>query len=716
MPDYLGYRLDWTEEEAKYPLPSLRLLATAAQWDLAEGGHPMLPLSENFYKRDPFKDTQNPRIDMPFQIRPMGCVHGHNTLADSAFSDLIDVDINVPISPLFVKDLCGRIIYIGYGPEEKSFDQWASYGTDKIDAEGMPLHPRIPSITFPRHCVQANGNMQGAEMLEEVLFCKFRTLDIAFDYTGVPSGQKDLLAAGIYKNANLYPYKLRLDSFYIDGYKMPQTNMVYAIREGIDRGKAKKLGEELLQKWKNKPADQNYMDFYEEGGADEWFDKLFEQGCTVIPTFESCNGFHVVGNEFQLEDYWPGRSVEGLHEVVEERADKAPVGTILDVLEPGYVTAEVVKPAKVIISDGSGYISPHYDNPLPMIPNLLLPHQRTVANWWATWLPTHPAHFEAPAIWGWDGATGRFLQLMGPLWDPLHYYYDCMDPIIFAMKKPRQDNNWLVDVPLQMKNKFYPIVQMQGFDVPSLESKERRKKRNSLPRSYITRIRNGQVSADTAYHPLPTYFEYEMDPWWFPNLHPLHRNIGPCPEDFNGRIAPIIKSYVSPDLYVEHVNGPEEALWLKDKDMLAVSMGNPEEDYPQLLRYVNTEIPIEDVMSIGAGIFLQDIDDHILYANPQELWGEVDHFSDLDELAPHFYDAVCDMRERSADHLRRRHAIYRRNPVIYTYGWWHCMTPDQMEELFREWENQEEGDLMKKDTNQGTRVASVIGVPEQKDS
>ena len=149
--DYLGYRLDWTEEEGMNQKPRLRLPVAAMQWDLADGTHPtLLNISPAFYERNPFEDRRDGNISLEFQIRPMGCVHGHNTMADQGFTSLVDVDINVPISPIFVRDLAGRVIHIGYGPEEKSVEEWAAYGAARQDEEGNLRRPDIPFATLLR--------------------------------------------------------------------------------------------------------------------------------------------------------------------------------------------------------------------------------------------------------------------------------------------------------------------------------------------------------------------------------------------------------------------------------------------------------------------------------------------------------------------------------------------------------------------------------------
>ena len=210
---------------------------------------------------------------------------------------------------------------------------------------------------------------------------------MSMGFNGQLSGadEDDPLISVSYLGANLYPYKLRLDTFYIDGYKLPQTQMLYArgMADGVSPAHGRKLGTKFLQEWQQRPPEMDYEAWMESLG-DTRLNELFEAGCTVIPTFEACSGYHVVSPEFEQEDFWPGRAVPGLHEVMEIRADSSPFGTILEVLEPGFVTADIVHKAKVIISDGSGYVSPNASDPNPLVPNHNLPHTRTVAEWRAT--------------------------------------------------------------------------------------------------------------------------------------------------------------------------------------------------------------------------------------------------------------------------------------------------------------------------------------------
>lgn len=688
--DYLGYRSDWTAEEAEHPTPEVRIKAAVQRWDLASGGHPYLNIPAEFYQRDVLADKQDPSIPLEFQLSPIGCVHGHNTLADTTISSLVEMDINVPISPVFVRDLCGRVVHIGLGPEKKTVDEWRNYGAHKTNTAGEPINPALPTIVFPENCRYIDTSVPYYNLIEQVFFTKFRTLSQSLDFEGTPSGALDKTSLGYYANANLYPYKMRLDTFYIDGYKLPQTNMVFALPD-ISAVKVHEAVESFKAAWNNRPSSQSYEEFFNANGGQGWYDDLFAQGCTIIPTFEACNGYHVVSPEFTLEDYWPGRAVNGLHHVARQEKNSAPFGTIIDVLEPGYVTASTVHPAKVVISDGSGYVSPHAENPTPLVPNFNLPHQRQVINWEGIWLPTHPGHFEVPALWGWDALTGRFLQLEGPLWDPLHYYYECMEPILQeAFKRPAEKNKWLVPVPEKMKERFYPIAQQPGFDVVSEAALERRSKRKSVPRAALTRIRDGKVYADIGYHPLPLQYEYEIDTWWFPEMHPLNRDIPKIDDEMRLRLAPVISCTLDSKTYIKNVNGPEEAVWLRDATNMKETSGEALLDYPHLLRYVDEEAPLEVVFEqSGYGVYLEHINDELLESVAANIFTEMNTVDNLESIGSGFYDAVCEYREKSLKLLRQRHTLYRRNPGLYVYAWWRGVPVDMVEDFFTEWETKQ---------------------------
>lgn len=635
-----------------------------AFYDLAFGDHPSLATNPKLFTIPAFTTPAQLEKIEELELPVMACTDGHNLMADGTYAEAAGMDLKVPLSPLFAKDLAGRVIYLGYGPEIKKAEYWAA----------------DPRLTFPAGCRDITADIPGSELLESTFLTRFRTLDMSFAATTMPSGHTDLTYAAFYPNANLYPYKLRLDTFYADGWKLPQTQMLYARPERP--AVAELAAAELMKKWQTRSKGQPYEQFHESVGGADYFESLFLRGCTLIPTFEACNGYNKVSSTFDLEDFWPGRAVNGLHEVVSTKPDNAPRGTILEVLEPGYVCAHLIKPAKVVASDGSGYVSPHAQDPAPLAPDLRLPHQRTIANWWATWLPTHPAHFEPPALWGWDLQTGRFLQLFGPVWDPLHYYYDCVPKVIRAYREPLRDNPLLAPVPENMKLKFHPIVPMEGFDTISASTRARREEEGIMPLSGIDRVRDTATSCGVGYHPLPAALEYELDNWWFPELDPRRRLNDELPTEIQERLCPVISCKTSPLNYIATVRAPEGAQWMTDKNIMHATTGNALEDYIHLGRYFG-DGDDELIFSV-APVFLAHMPEKEILMTAQEQMGGADVMEKLQELSPHVYDALFDFRDQSHKWRRMRHRIFRRHPGWYALGWWENLPPAELDMLVKQ--------------------------------
>ena len=672
------------------------------------GQWPQFAMPPAWYAQEPFRDTSAlSGLSASLILPEEGITHGHNVMTDSGFMDGLLVDREVPISPLFARDLAGRAIYLGYGPEIKDNEEWEAYqppvGEDgKIDP--ALFNPFVPLVCFPRHCRDV-AEMPGAELLEETLFCKFRCVEMPTGFHVLPSGgdaEEDELIAPTYNGANLYPYKLRLDTFYPDGYRLPQTQMLFARgpAQGVDVEKANLRGTHVLEAWENREAGMSYADWYE-GLGDAQREALFAEGCTLIPTFEAHNGYAVVGRNFGIEDYWPGRAVAGLHDIAEMRADSAPRGTILDVIQPGYVTANRVVPAVVIISDGSGYVSPNASDPLPMVPNLNLPHSRTAPNWRACWLPTHPEHFEAPAMWGWDPESGKFLQLLGPLWAPLYYFYGCTDSIIDAYEfpEPYAENASLLPVPAQLKGRFWPIVPMPGFDTFDVNAREARRVQGSKLRSIIVREETTEPTAGIAYHPLPMEFEFECEPFWFPELHPLNRNHGMVPEELMERIAPVVSPKVKAKDFAESVRGVDvfRGSWLKDEMRLADPQDDVLENYPHLVRYLVPDLDLKDIMRICPVPILSDLGD--LLKQPATQWWADDEGTERDtpeameQLGPGLHDMLWDARENGAMLVKFRHMVYQTNLPLYILSYWYGASPQMMQSMMETWIETSESSL-----------------------
>lgn len=669
----------------------MKIKAFASRYDMTRGEGPNLILdpaiAEAWYGRDPFEEVRLEGVSDNLLMQPEGTVDGHNTMYDSTFMMSIPLDKQVPLSPLFVKDLAGRMIYTGFGPERKTGLEWADYapeGSEDVD-------PLVALVVFPRFCRDVAG-MPGRELLEQVFLTKFRCLEMSRDYNGLLSGadDEDPLVSASYLGANLYPYKLRLDTFYIDGWKLPQTQMVYARgeRDGVNPTNAARMADQLMQRWQEKTPDVSYEDWLD-GMGDAELERLYMGGCTVIPTFEACNGYHVVGPHFELEDYWPGRAVPGLHEVVETRGDKAPAGTILEVVEPGYVTATNVKPAKVIASDGGGYVSPNAADPLPLVPNLNLPHPRVIDEWRATWLPTHPEHFEEPAIWGWELNVGRFMQVSGPLWDPLHYYYESVDKVLAAFDaQPVSETRPLVPVPEDMEHRFYPIVPMSGFDTFSQDEYQRRSEKGLGVQSCIIRVPTKDFTAGLGYHPMPAEFEFELDTFWFPEMHPLNRDQGLVPPELNTRIVPVVQPRVTVSVFTPTVNMPEDAVWFKDEGKLFTPVVDPLLNYPQLTRYLLADMDMETVMKVCPVPYLGSVGEMLKLPAPGwwlEDGRQIDGPLPLEELVPGAYDALWDLRQKGVDIIQFRHMVYQTNLPLYMLAWWRGWDVDALQIAYTQW-------------------------------
>ena len=647
--------------------------------------------------RQPFDNQYRDGLSDNLQMDPNGTLDGHNTLLDSTLMDTMRVDQRVPLSPLFVRDLTGRVIYIGSGPEVKNNDEWQAYQLYD-NSSFRNANPFVPLVVFPRFCRDV-AKMPGRELLEQVFLTKFRCLEMSMGYNGIPSSiDEDLPSVAItYPNANLYPYKLRLDTFYTDGWKLPQTSMVYARGENmdVDVPNAGQIGERFMAAWRNRETGLVYEDWIERMGKHE-MERMFEMGCTVIPTFEACNGFHVVGRDFSLQDYWPGRVVLGLHDVIESQVSQAPAGTILQVVTPGYVTADRLVKAQVIVSDGSQYVSPNAEDTLPLIPNLNLPHTRMAADWGLCWIPTHPAHFEAPALWGWDVDTGRFLQVSGPLWDPLHYYYASVDEVLASFENYKPGGEWdgYVRVPDHMMGRFYPVTAMSGFDVMVYDEYSRRVGKGGLVRSCLKRVRQDTLSCEIGYHPLPPEFEFEIDPFWFPELHPANRDfVGFAPE-MQAMIMPVVETHVSVGDYVANVDTPAAAEWMRDEKSMAEPDTDPLMNYPFLVRYLVADMRIEEILTLCPLPFLSDQRD-MLTQSVQDWWKDerghvLDSARALDGYMSGVHDALWEMRERGVELVKFRHMIYQVVPPIYILGWWSGAAIIELEAMFADWIEQGE--------------------------
>jgi hypothetical protein len=656
--DIFGYRDTWYDKDA--PVADRRIDCLHLVWKNQDGYHPTSIKSRVFFDTALRQQIAKLSSRIPYDQKPspVGDVFGHNLMTDDTNTSLTRAGSEIPIAPLYARDLTGRMIYLGVGPHHKMQEEW---GCDR-------------QVAYPRYCSDLHTDIVGIELIEQVFLTKFRCLDMSRSMSGALTVNPSEPVAGFYPNQNLYPYKVRLDTFYIDGWKLPQMEAVYARTEGVTIQQAESATNDLLAAWQKRPHNQSYEEFYDAIGGAEYFDSLFVQGCTLIPTFEACNGYHKLSRQFELEDFWPGRAVMGLHEVVQRKPDAAPEGTILQVLEPGIVMGHRIHPAKVVVSDGSGYTSPHYIDPDPLFPDIRLPHQRAVAKWKECWLPTHPKHFERPAIWGWDTKTGIFMQLKGPLWDPLHYFYGSVDEVLKAYKGPAlEGNKWLIPVPEKMKTRFYPIVPMRGFDTINVTYRDEVEEKLIRPFTSCMRFDDGKYSCNIGYHPLPVQYEYELDNWWFPELDPRQRTTAEVPLDVESRLCPVIECPILPEAYLSTVIAPPEAPWLKDATIMKSGTGNSLEDYGSIKRYIGPFS--EKALRENALVYLEAPAGDEMDISTRELASRFVVPPVLEEKFPAYAQALLELAEEAAKRYQFRHQSFRQDPGGYIRDWWMGVMP-----------------------------------------
>lgn len=595
----------------------------SAYYRSENGEHPKLAPA-NMFTFDPVLDEliEEHLVDYDLPLTP--CIDGHNVMTTCEAPAYLDTNVKIPLSPNFVRDLAGRIVYIGYGPEIKKSEDWTN---DR-------------HVTFPKNCRIVTSDIEGSEYIENIFLTRFRTLDVSTHYENI--GHQKLFS---YKNENHYPYKLRLDTFYQDGWRLPQTNMLYA-RKSADQNKAHTIGKKFLEAWESSKDILSYPEFLAKNGGDSWLEKLFQSGCTIIPTHEACNSYFEVNAEYEIQKRRNGVAVQGLHKVIDAKASSEPKGTIIEVIQPGFVTSTHIEPAHVIVSDGARYEAGKKAFPLPMHPDLRLPHQRTQSVWGATWLPTHPSHFDAPAIWGWDMATGHFLQFTGPLWDPLHYHYESTPLVIRSFKDHAPESKHIAFVPENMKDRFYPISAINGFDVTNFNTLKMRTEKDIHPKSAIMRVNDSRPSSSIGYHPLPYFYEFELNNLWAPELMPQKRTPS-TPRNLN--IAPIINSYLKPDYYLYNSASANEETRLLNFKLLSEIGQTDLTNYPQLHKYLS-EFNKDFVKSYGITVLniptntIKDLS--LLYYSE-----DIDEIIKATEIA--FYSSIKNFRERSLNNLNK---------------------------------------------------------------
>lgn len=641
---------------AEVTLPTAGVAAASLHFSLAAGEHPALAGTFTTLHALPCLAPSADLYTLGLPLAP--ATNGHHLLEDEGYLAAAGTTDIWPLAPLYVRDLAGRILHTGLNP--------------------LPTPPASPLM--PATCRWLPPSTSGISQLEKTFLTTFRLLEWA-DQPGMTlTGRPEVKLRAVFDNPHHYPYKIRVDSFYQDGFRLPQLERLF-VHPTNEAAAAEAAGNDLLARWNARPSGQTYQQFYEAHDGDTWFQQLFEQGCTVIPTFEAYNGYFKVTDDYGMADVWPGCVVEGLHAVLDYRADASPAGTILEVIQPGYALADVIMPAQVIASDGSGYRSPLGETPLPLRPDPRLPHPRLAAGA-DVWLPTHPTHFENPALWDWN-EQGHFQQVYGPLWDPLHYVYTSTAKIIRAYRHPFQENPALAAVPAEMQPRFHPVCHLTTYDTHNATTRAIRHtqaERSPLSNSALDAVPMMRTVAGVGYHPLPEALEYELDPAVFPALSPRHY---PHPEVENP--APLIASNVT----------AEEAQKMADfqpepsrQYFLSPAFYREGAPYPQLERYRSGSAVPE-----GAARFnwclLPDLPTSELMINVKRFFAGKAHRKQLDALDAGLFSQFFTFREQALAWRRLRHRVARKYAGWYLKLWWQQHTLHEGEAWLAE--NPDEG-------------------------
>ena len=655
------YRSEWTDKAIEDDADQLRIEALEPIWDLSQGWHPDIDGDPSFYDaalRRPLQAKKVPNIPSLISLCPEGAVTGHVRVKDGGTISLTQPDRAAPILPLFVRDLAGRVIYIGTTKHRQN--------------SALVSNPHL----MPQGSAVFEEGSRGYDLLERVFACPFRFLEMSDKPRGSVSGQEDMAAVVSYFAPNLYPYKLRMDTFYQDGWRLPQTERLF-VQPVNERITAERASAALKKLWREKPDDMDYETFLEKN--EESILSSFANGCTLIPTLEAFNGINKVDDNFEQTGFWPGRAVTGLHEIVAQEESDAPHGTILKVLELGYVTAQEVQPARVIVSDGRNYQAGETDRytksrPRKMYPDLRLPHQRLSAKWGACWIPRHPADFEDPIIWDWEEASsGRFVQTKGPVWDPLHYYYGCVPKVIEAFQKNRVRKNInLVKVPDEMLRRFYPVIDCVGFDSFDLPKKRHLQHMASLLPTSIYHENDTDALCPVGYHPLPISYEYELDNWWFPDLAPKYRISDEVPLNVESHLVKVVRPDISSDKFIASVKRDgQEAPWMTDPLIMSTPRQEPLENYPYLMRYLQpNNVQHDDVVSMVLPY---------LEATPEGLPLHAftnDKIRSIESNWPGLYQVYLSYAQKAAQIVALRHKIFQEQFGEYLYGLWEMVPID----------------------------------------
>lgn len=528
----------------------------AGCWDLRLGYHPslkqQLPMLADLPVLESVEAQQLAELELPVAL----ATTGHHLMKDAALlaaampqGGMVEAADVYPLAPVFVRDLCGRPIHTGLVP--------------------LPAAPSVP--LFPTGCRHVPKDHPAYAHLESLIWQTLRRIECAPvrpDAAGL-AGQPELSLRAAIAQPQAYAFKLRPDTFYADGWRLPVVPRVFAVP--VQPVQAQAAADELLARWQQRPEGQDYEAFYDANNGEIWFEELFERGCTVIPTLEAYNGRYHIGADYVATAVDPGRALPGLHEVVGREPSEYAAGTILEVKAPGWVTATTVHKAQVVVSDGSAFVAA--DAPLPQLPDLALPHARVGGKVGDVWLPTHPEHFAEPALYDWN-EMGHFVQISGPLWDPLHYVYTSTAPLLRALRKPHPVVAGAYVLPESVKLRFHPLAQLTWYDAYNERTAQQRMQDPAHPLygSAIDMVPLMREVAPAGYHRLPWGLEYELDPAHLPALHPRHRAVV-YPEVLAGRRMGIA-TLSDADSYRTHDTVVTEAM----RDVLAHACTAPFEE------------------------------------------------------------------------------------------------------------------------------------------
>ena len=265
-----------------------------------------------------------------------------------------------------------------------------------------------------------------------------------------------------------------------------------------------------------------------------------------------------------------------------------------------------------------------------------------------------------------------FLQEKGPIWDPLHYFYESVDEVIYYYQDDAMEGNyWFYKVPEDMKMRFYPVVPFEGFDILDNYEKEDRFEYLTRPYSTCKRYSENIFSANIGYHPMPVDFEYELDSWFAPELAPGQRVLSDVPLNIRDKLAEPIQCNVPARLYFAKQvdNSKENPYWVDDVAIMTDSVGEFKKDYPYLARYLERLTSVTRVQELSK-MFLESSDEVDLDMNKSEFISTIELPNAIDACIRDMTVAFYDLKEKSFDRVKHRHGLYQQFYSEYVMGSW----------------------------------------------